>query len=50
VYATDDTGVGNPKLATAAKGKRFVEDSVQEIATFLKDLDGIEKIEDLYEK
>lgn len=50
VYATDDTGVGNPKWATAAKGKRFVEDSVQEIATFLKDLDGIEKVEDLYEK
>lgn len=35
---TEDTGVGNPKLATKDKGKRFLEDVVQNIADFFEEL------------
>jgi creatinine amidohydrolase len=50
IYTSEDTGVGNPKLATPAKGKRFVEDSIAEIASFLVELAAIKNVEDLYEK
>ncbi|NLA15851.1 MAG: creatininase family protein [Bacteroidales bacterium] len=50
VYASEDTGVGNPKLSTAEKGKRFMEDSIQEIASFLVELANIKNVKDLYEK
>lgn len=33
---TEDTGVGNPKLATPEKGKRFFEVSVKNISEFLE--------------
>ena len=35
---TDDTGVGNPAAATAAKGKKYVDAVTEKIATFLVDL------------
>ena len=35
---TDDTGVGNPKAATAAKGERFFGDLTRRIGEFLHEL------------
>jgi creatinine amidohydrolase len=35
---TDDTGIGNPKKATAEKGKRFLEDVTNRIADYLMEL------------
>lgn len=36
---TDDTGVGNPALATPEKGARFLEQVTDELAEFLVDLE-----------
>ncbi len=47
---TDDTGIGNPSLSTAEKGKRFAEAVVAEYAEFLHDFAEINTQEDLYEK
>jgi creatinine amidohydrolase len=33
-----DTGIGNPKAATAEKGRRYVEEVTRKIAGFLVDL------------
>ncbi|HRP06977.1 MAG TPA: creatininase family protein [Gemmatimonadales bacterium] len=38
VSVTDDTGVGDPRQATAAKGAAFLEAVVEKIATFLVEL------------
>jgi creatinine amidohydrolase len=46
--ATADTGVGNPKKATADKGKRFLQDLTSHIAGFFVDLSSAH-INDLYE-
>jgi creatinine amidohydrolase len=35
---TDDTGVGNPRAASAAKGAAFFEAATERIATFLVEL------------
>jgi creatinine amidohydrolase len=35
---TDDTGVGDPKAATADKGRRYVEAVSEKIAGFLVEL------------
>ena len=45
--ATDDTGVGDPRAATAAKGEAFVRAATERIATFLVELDGADPA-DLY--
>ena len=45
---TADTGVGNPKMATAEKGKRFLEMTTLEISEFLVELERTD-LEDLYE-
>ena len=45
----DDTGIGNPALATAEKGRRFAEAVVAEYADFLRDFKQIQQAEDLYE-
>ncbi|HPB78087.1 MAG: creatininase family protein [Bacteroidales bacterium] len=50
IYTTDDTGVGDPSLSTPEKGKRFLEDCIDEVAAFLEDFSKIEKTEDLYER
>lgn len=39
---TDDTGVGNPAAATAAKGSRYIEAVTQRLAGFLVELGGTE--------
>jgi creatinine amidohydrolase len=44
---TDDTGIGNPKAATKAKGERFLRDLTEKIAGFLVELDNAD-INDLY--
>lgn len=43
-----DTGIGNPSLATAEKGKRFAEDTVDSLADFLHQLAEIKSEDDLY--
>lgn len=43
-----DTGVGNPKKATAGKGKMFVEDVTSQIANYLVELADCD-LADLYE-
>jgi creatinine amidohydrolase len=35
---TDDTGVGNPRAATAQKGERFLADTVDRLSRFLVEL------------
>ncbi|TBW30054.1 creatininase family protein [Gramella sp. KN1008] len=45
---TDDTGVGNPKAATAEKGQRFFNKATEMIAGFLQELHEAD-LEDLYE-
>lgn len=39
---TDDTGVGNPAMATPAKGERFLNDLTGKLATFLTDLEALD--------
>lgn len=46
---TEDTGVGDPSASTAEKGKRFLENAVQEIGTFLVEL-AASSPEQLYEE
>ena len=43
-----DTGVGNPSKATAEKGKRFLNDLTEKIASFLVELDKSDP-DDLYD-
>lgn len=45
---SDDTGIGNPKKATAEKGKRFLEDVTSKIAELFVELAECD-LEDLYE-
>ncbi|WBL25293.1 creatininase family protein [Zunongwangia sp. HGR-M22] len=45
---TEDTGVGNPKKATAEKGKKFVEAVAKKVADFLIELHHAD-LNDLYE-
>ncbi|MBK5193520.1 MAG: creatininase family protein [Flavobacteriaceae bacterium] len=45
---TEDTGVGNPKKATAEKGKKFFKDTTTIIAGFLEDLHQAD-LNDMYE-
>ncbi|MCK3684000.1 creatininase family protein [Maribellus sp. YY47] len=45
---TEDTGIGNPKKATAEKGKRFVEEVTNKIAAYLTEL-ALCDVNDLYE-
>ncbi len=47
---TEDTGIGNPCLATAEKGRRFAEAVAQKYASLLKELTDVQHIEDMYEK
>ncbi|MCR5180143.1 MAG: creatininase family protein [Bacteroidaceae bacterium] len=47
---TSDTGIGNPKLATAEKGRRFATAVAAKYASFLKELAEVECADDLYEK
>jgi creatinine amidohydrolase len=45
---TDDTGVGNPKKATAEKGRKYLDDITSKIGDFFVEFAGC-NLEDLYE-
>lgn len=45
---TDDTGIGNPALSTAEKGRRFADACADGFARFLRDFSKITKESDLY--
>jgi creatinine amidohydrolase len=45
---SDDTGVGNPKLATQEKGKAFLEVVIQKVALFFEEMHGAD-INNMYE-
>ncbi len=45
---SEDTGVGNPKKATAEKGKKFLDDTTSKIADYFVELAECD-LEDLYE-
>ena len=45
---TDDTGIGNPSKATAAKGEAYVKAAAERIAGFLVELASV-SLDDLYE-
>ena len=45
---TEDTGVGDPRAATAARGERFFADAVARIGDFLAELAAAD-VDDLYE-
>lgn len=45
---SEDTGVGNPKKASAEKGKKFLDDVTTKIATYLAELATC-NLDDLYE-
>lgn len=47
---SDDTGIGNPHLATAEKGARHTHEVALRYADLLRDLAGITSPEQLYEK
>ncbi|MBR1468495.1 MAG: creatininase family protein [Prevotella sp.] len=45
---TDDTGIGNPALSTAEKGRRFADACADGFARFLKDFAQVNEQKDLY--
>lgn len=45
---TDDTGIGNPALSTAEKGRRFADACADGFARFLRDFSKITKESELY--
>ncbi len=47
---TEDTGIGNPHLATAEKGVRFAQAVAERYAQLLAELKNVDKAEDLYER
>jgi creatinine amidohydrolase len=47
---TDDTGIGNPHLATAEKGKRFAEAVAARYALLIKELAAVQSLDELYER
>lgn len=49
IHVTDDTGVGNPRAATAEKGARFLEAVTDRLAELLVDLTALPSPERLYE-
>ena len=49
VCISADTGVGNPKAATAAKGEKFLKDCTEKLAAFLVDFSKIKSEDELYE-
>ncbi len=44
---TEDTGIGNPKLATSDKGKKYLDDIIEKTARFFLELSKVD-INDMY--
>lgn len=49
IMITDDTGVGDPSLASVEKGEKFIECCIEKLAQFIIDLSKTKTEEDLYE-
>lgn len=49
IYATSDTGVGNPKESDATIGQKFLDDTVLKVAEFLNEFASAKNEKDLYE-
>ncbi|MCL1973616.1 MAG: creatininase family protein [Bacteroidetes bacterium] len=49
VLATQDTGVGNPRQATAEQGAKFLKACIDKIGAFIVEFAQADKEEDLYE-
>ena len=47
---TDDTGIGDPRLATAEKGRRYAEAVAAKYALLLKELASVSSVEEMYSK
>ena len=47
---TSDTGIGNPRLATAEKGQRFAAAVADRYALLLKELAAVKSDDEFYEK
>jgi len=47
---TDDTGIGNPHLATPEKGRRFAEAVAARYALLIKELAAVRSLDELYER
>ena len=47
---TDDTGIGDPRFATAEKGRRFADAVAEKYAFLLKELAAVQNVDDMYEK
>ena len=45
---TEDTGIGNPRMASAEKGCRFAEAVAKKYATLLKELAAVQCEQDFY--
>ena len=45
---TDDTGIGNPALSTAEKGRHFADACTDGFARFLRDFSKINEESELY--
>jgi len=50
ICISDDTGVGNPKMATAEKGEKFFSACVEKLSTFLIDFSKVKSEDELYEE
>jgi len=50
IYTTKDTGVGNPVMATAENGERFVKDCIDKIARFIVEFSEVKSEKELYEE
>lgn len=48
LVSPDDTGIGDPSLSTAEKGRRFVEAVTEAYARFLMEFARVKRAEDLY--
>ena len=49
ICISDDTGVGNPKMATAERGEKFFSACVEKLSTFLIDFSKVKSEDELYE-
>ncbi|MEN6569609.1 MAG: creatininase family protein [Rikenellaceae bacterium] len=50
IYATTDTGVGNPSKSTPDKGEKFFNDCVNKISKFIIEFSSVNSEKNLYEK
>jgi creatinine amidohydrolase len=49
IFATQDTGVGDPAGATAEQGEKYIQACIEKVGDFIMEFSKAEKEEDLYE-